>query len=299
MQIDYRHFRPVRLEDRTVIQPLLNAHKPRSCEFAFANLYAWQPICGTRFLVLSGTLWVHLSIDDILLFSGNPTTCEIESVVTSVQRAGYRGELRTFTPLPEAFQTSPCPDSLVEYLYNVDDLVALKGSRYAPKRNLISQFHHNHPSAQVVTLTVDLYPKCHKLMEEWVALHSLSNDDTTTLEYRAFTNLLEAGHTHVGAEGIAIVSEAQLLAFSIFAPISNDIWVEPFEKAGANVKGGYQAIVQATATALSGRAITLNREQDLGLPGLRKSKLSWHPIELLTPQTLQLNAENLPKQLTA
>lgn len=286
MPIDYSLFRPVCLEDRALLQPILEANQARSCEFAFANLYGWQEVCGTLFAIIEGTLWVHLSVDDVLLFCGTPNRREIADVVACVQRAGYRGTVRAFGELPANLSAEPAPESLSEYLYRIDDLARLKGSRYAPKRNLIAQFHERHPTVQTISFTPNLYPACLRLMEAWVRTHAVAVTDNVSLEFRAASHLFAAGLEQIGAEGIALVDGSELLAFSIFAPIANGIWAEPYEKARAEEKGAYQAILQATAQALLGRGELLNREQDLGLAGLRKAKQSWHPCELLAPVTI-------------
>ena len=286
MSLDYSLFHPVCLEDRARLQPILDATKARSCEFAFANLYGWQEVCGTLFAIVGGTLWVHLSVDDVLLFCGAPSKREIADIVGCVQRAGYRGTVRAFEGLPGNLSATPAPESLSEYLYRIDDLALLKGSRYAPKRNLIAQFHERHPKVQTIPIKPNLYSACLSLMEAWVRAHAVAVTDNVSLEFRAASHLFAAGLDHIGAEGIALLDGTELLAFSIFAPIANGVWAEPYEKARIEEKGAYQAILQATAQALLGRGELLNREQDLGLAGLRKAKQSWHPCELIAPMTI-------------
>ena len=73
----------------------------------------------------------------------------------------------------------------------------------------------------------------------------------------------------------------RIVSFAVYSPVSSDLWTVHFEKTRYEYKGASQYITHKTAAALQGRACLLNREQDLGIPGLRQAKKSYDPLFLL------------------
>jgi hypothetical protein len=69
-----------------------------------------------------------------------------------------------------------------------------------------------------------------------------------------------------------------IVAYTIAEPLDEETVVIHFEKGCPAHKGIYQAINQMFLESLEGRFRLVNREQDLGDPGLRKAKLSYHPV---------------------
>ena len=79
-------------------------------------------------------------------------------------------------------------------------------------------------------------------------------------------------------EGIAIYIEDSLVAYSVYSRLNKDVFTIHFEKADYSYQGIAQVINWETAKALQERCMYINREQDLGVPGLRKAKLSYEPL---------------------
>ena len=81
--------------------------------------------------------------------------------------------------------------------------------------------------------------------------------------------------------GGAIQVNNQIIAFAIGAPINHNTFSVHIEKADINYKGAYAVINKELASHLPNNYIYINREEDLGIPGLRQAKLSYNPIKLL------------------
>ena len=82
-------------------------------------------------------------------------------------------------------------------------------------------------------------------------------------------------------EGLVLRAGGRVVSFAVYSPVSPDLWTVHFEKTRYEYKGASQYITHRTAAALQGRARLLNREQDLGIPGLRQAKKSYDPLFLL------------------
>jgi hypothetical protein len=89
----------------------------------------------------------------------------------------------------------------------------------------------------------------------------------------------------LGLEGLALMADRQMVAFSIFSPLNHDTWNVQFEKSDFDYKGAAQVINHQTALYLKDRCRYINREQDLGIKGLRQAKMSYEPETLFIPHT--------------
>ncbi|MBQ4334030.1 MAG: DUF2156 domain-containing protein, partial [Myxococcaceae bacterium] len=81
--------------------------------------------------------------------------------------------------------------------------------------------------------------------------------------------------------GIALLIDGELAAFAIFEVVGGQMAIIHFERALRRFKGLYQVVNQQTALAVEALGVPLiNREEDLGEPGLRQAKLSYQPLRL-------------------
>ena len=133
-------------------------------------------------------------------------------------------------------------------------------------------------------ITAELLPTVQRMVDDWYnsRLARESQDDfqmERTALKRAFSHMSD-----YGILGLALVENGQVLAMTMGSPLSANTFDVHFEKAREDVDGAYAAINQAFARYLRELFPALeylNREDDMGLPGLRKAKLSYHPDHLI------------------
>jgi uncharacterized protein len=172
-----------------------------------------------------------------------------------------------------------------DYVYRVDDLAGLKGNRYSKKRNLINQFRRDYVEPGKVSVEAigpDDVEDCLVFLEEWCQERGCDNDDQIELacEKQAAINAL----THLdalGLKGILLRIEGRVSAFGISAPLTDDMATLQYEKAFAGIKGLYQYFDNACARMLFNGYTYLNKESDMGIPGLAKAKKSYYPIKMV------------------
>jgi len=169
-----------------------------------------------------------------------------------------------------------------DYIYDIHDLADLKGRKFQKKRNHLNKFRENHPDCQYLPITPELLPQVQAMVSTWYTQHA-GNDDYHLEQQamrRAFANM-EA----LGLEGLALVENGRVIAMTMGSRLSPTTFDIHFEKALEEVDGAYPAINQAFAQHLREKYPDLqflNREDDMGLPGLRKAKLSYNPHHLVT-----------------
>ncbi|MGD9310445.1 MAG: phosphatidylglycerol lysyltransferase domain-containing protein [Desulfosarcina sp.] len=172
-----------------------------------------------------------------------------------------------------------------DYIYRVDDLASLKGNRYAKKRNLIKQFRRNYVDAGKVAIepiTASNSEACRSFLEEWCRERDCDADDQVDLscEKQAAINTLAHFDT-LGVTGILLRIEGTVSAFGVSAPLTRSMATLQYEKAFGSIKGLYQYFDNACARNLFNGYTYLNKESDMGIPGLAKAKKSYHPVRMV------------------
>jgi hypothetical protein len=171
-----------------------------------------------------------------------------------------------------------------EYIYRVDSLAELTGTKLHKKRNLISQFKRRNPDYSIRPLKVDDFPIARDFARHIIETREKPSQDLED-EFKAIERAFE-NFDSLGFEGIALWVNDTLVAFCVFSRLTHDTYNIQFEKSDLAFKGAAQVINQETAKSLQNKCVYVNREQDLGIKGLRQAKLSYEPERLIVPHTL-------------
>ena len=126
----------------------------------------------------------------------------------------------------------------------------------------------------------DFIFQCLQFESEWCLKHGYIENENIRNERRSLTFALHH-FNELNLAGGLIHDQGKVVAFTFGAPINHNTFGVHYEKADINIDGIYSAINQAFASHLPEQYIYLNREEDLGIPGLRQAKLSYHPALLL------------------
>ncbi|OGJ89551.1 MAG: hypothetical protein A2487_14545 [Candidatus Raymondbacteria bacterium RifOxyC12_full_50_8] len=165
------------------------------------------------------------------------------------------------------------------YLYQTEDLAKLAGRRFSKKRNLIAQARKEY-SWTVETLSDTTIGECRTVVKGAQSERHDAASPHLEQETLAVGDAVRL-FPHLSFDGILIRIEGKPAAFSIFEPQNADTMVVHFEHALRAFKGLYQVVNQETARAIQERGYAhINREEDLGDPGLRQSKESYYPMRL-------------------
>jgi hypothetical protein len=166
-----------------------------------------------------------------------------------------------------------------DYVYVREDLATLSGNRYHKKKNRVNYFEKRH-SFVVEKFSNKYVEGAIQLLDEWWRIKS--NDDNRSLaaEVDAAAEALEK-FEQLGLEGILVLLEGRVKAFALGEKLNLNTSVCHFEKGDPFLEGIYQVVDQEFNRQCFIDCAFVNREQDLGEPSLRKSKLSYHPVELV------------------
>lgn len=285
-------FQRVTLEDKAAYEQILFSSKPRSCEYSFANLFCWG-VQTAAFLNGCAAMFSHFggrSIYPYPIGSGDRRAV----LAAIIQDAADRGipcrisgmsqadcqELESW--FPGEFQFRSHRDGS-DYVYAIDDLADLKGRKFQKKRNHVNRFLQEHPNYQTLPLNADTMAAARQMAADWyIARKARDPQGDYQMEGIALNRALRK-FTELGLEGCILMDEGRVLALTVGSRLSEQTMDIHFEKALEDSDGTYAMINREFARYLREKypeLCYLNREDDMGLEGLRKAKLSYNPHHL-------------------
>lgn len=285
-------FKPITPSDKNIINTFILPSGQQDCDLSFANLCSWQFMSETAYAVIDNHLVIRFTSEEGIHEYFMPFGCgSIISVIDRLDEcahaAGVPLILRGILPgtrelleqyYPTLFEYTADRDYF-DYIYRRQDLAELKGKNYQPKRNHVNKFKKEY-RFDYQPLTPELIPECLEFEAAWCNAHGYEENENIRKERQALTFALDH-FDELGLSGAVIRVEGRVVAFTFGAPISSDTFGVHFEKATIHVDGAYSIINQEFVTHLPEQYIWINREEDMGIPGLRQAKMSYHPAYLL------------------
>ena len=282
-------FRPVRLEDRATIERFTMSSDITNCDLSFANMFCWQEVYHSAWAIVDGFLVIRFHIDggDRLGYMQPVGEGDCARIIPALREDAHaHGQRLRIIGLTDrgremirqmhigqfAFESDR---ALEDYVYAADDLRNLPGRRYQPKRNHINRFMAEYPDYRYEELTPDRFDECMQLEREWRRNHEGHTSELCAEQramQRAFAHFAELGMT-----GGCIYVGERMVAFTYGSAVNDHTFDTHVEKADTAYDGAFTVINCLFARHLPERFTLINREEDLGIEGLRRAKLSYHP----------------------
>ena len=282
----YPEFKPLSLEDREQITSCFRRSPPVTSELTFTNLFIWRHHYHFQWCFRADTLFIVGQTNDEPLFALPPVgegnlAPAFEQLLDYLARHAQRPEIRRVPELlaqnyAGSFPLEVIPDPTnSDYVYLTESLINLSGRKYHRKRNHINQFRKEY-SYRYQSLDRDLIKASLDLEEHWCRLRSCVQNPALHHEEMAIREAL-LHFDQLDCLGGVILVDEKVVAFSLGEELNPDTAVIHLEKANSEFVGSY-AVINQEFCQNGWRAFTyINREQDLGEPGLRQAKLSYYP----------------------
>jgi len=285
-----RRLRPVTLADKPLFDRYLAEHPPAVSELTFTNVFCWAEVRHHLFCEHDGHLLITYRQGDCCL-SFYPPVGPAPQAVMRQRFEGFRDYC--WTRLDTGLATALAPElepvldrDNSDYVYRTQDLRELAGRAYHGKRNLAGRFEQRY-RPEVRPLDASVMADCLHVQERW--LEGLRHDPSARDESTALLKCLQHFEA-LGLRGVGVQVEGALVGFAVGEPLNPRTFVEHFEKALPGYTGAWQYLLTAFARSLPQDVPFLNREQDLGVEGLRRAKQGWHPVLLVDKYTLRIHA---------
>lgn len=271
-----------------LISDFLTRFPRENCDYNVTNIISWGSIYRNHLMLWQDNLIIYNPKYQYILFpiGDNFSEADLADLVMKFREVFPQAELilipeeyvNAHPALGDNFSLSE-DRSWADYVYDIDKLVHLSGKKLAKKKNLVSQFVRSYPDYKVLPITADKHKVLLEFTHKWRRERSAEGIYLMT-EIKAIENTLALWDT-LPVEGIIICLHNRIAAYSIFSQQTANMVSEHFEKFDPDKKGSAQLINWETARFLQGRYKYINREQDLGLEGLRQAKLSYEPSSLV------------------
>lgn len=167
-----------------------------------------------------------------------------------------------------------------DYVYNTKDLIELKGRKYHSKKNHINSFRRNYSGHQYLPLTLEWTANCIANQIEWCQKKGCDDDPTLRGESDAIIEVLNHWN-ELKLTGGLITINGKVEAFTFGEQLNSDTAVIHVEKANPDIRGIYPVINQMFCKNAWQHLAYINREEDMGLEGLRKAKESYYPAKMI------------------
>lgn len=294
----------ITIESRSILEEYLGSYEYKTSGLSFTSLYMWRNINLFSWKIIGDYLCIsgisHLELDEKEYFLFPPLTrtgtyeasglrktiLEAKKIfeesgqkfsirllpfhMIDIIRAAFPGEINYYEDRPN-----------YDYVYLTKDLIQLSGRQYHAKKNHLNYFRE-HYKYEYVSLTSDMTDEAMLFIREFNLRKQLPSYEMDLLRMEeiamedVFVNLERVGYLSG-----AIVVDGKIQASSVGGPLGRRTVTVHAEKANIEYRGAYQAINNEFCRHMASHVKYINREEDMGIPGLRKAKLSYKPVKLI------------------
>lgn len=278
------------IEDKEWVDECFKYVNSFNCEYTFGNLFVWATAYRTQIARYENFIicrWgkapdykyslpigkgnFKKAVEEII---SDAKFFEIKPIIYGVT-SYYKNLLDEY--FPDKFDYT-YDDGDFDYIYSVEKMASLSGKKYHGKRNHITNFKKNHPDWSFETIDSSNINECIALHSNWINTHE--DDSDYSFEFEAVLTAFE-NYDKLGFVGGILKVDGKAIAYTMGERHSEELFVTHFEKAPPEIQGAYPIINQEFTKNCLMDYQFVNREEDLGLEGLRKAKQSYNPEILL------------------
>jgi uncharacterized protein len=294
-------FKPIELNDKKDIAPILEHYQPETSEVTFTNLYIWRNYYGILWCQYQDWLLFLYTAPSESKYALPPIGPAPRTEVCRMllnwlqQEQGIanpyfdRADARLVAELSDdtKFLIQPVREQY-DYVYRTADLINLAGDKYHKKKNHLNKFLRSYSFAYEPMQAV-YFEQCLMLAETWCAARHCVEDFGLAGEWDAIKDIIQYyPMLQPQLKGAIILIDNQVAAFTFGEILNAQTAVVHIEKANPEIPELYTVINQQFCEHIWQQMPYINREQDLGEPGLRQAKLSYHPTRLVEKYRIQL-----------
>lgn len=287
------NFKRPQLTDREIITHYFRTYPSRSCDRTFVNVYLWARFYHAGWALVEDTLVFQDILNGKWSYSYPAGEKEnVRKALLTLEKYAeehdhelllhgvtkeFEAELEEM--FPGKFEVEYDRD-VADYVYECEKLATLSGKKLHSKRNHVNKFKITNPDWGYEPLTRENQEECFQMALEWRRENGCNDDPEKNDEMCVALNSLRL-FEELGAVGGILRVNGRIVAFSIGEPVNEDTFVVHIEKALSDIEGAYTMINQQFVQNACMDYQYINREDDAGVEGLRKAKLSYKPAFLV------------------
>lgn len=289
----------ITIDKKDFLESYLFRRCSNNSEFSFTNLFMWRKSYDIKYAI----------IDDMLCImprhTGGPRSATfpigfvdkngqerdvsntIETLIAYFEERGEVPLIRLYDERAVRKLTETFPDRFLitedrnsfDYVYSIEELTNLSGKRFHAKKNHINKFKKNYPDFTYEKMTPDFEAECLTLFDSWRKNKEFDIDGFDE-EREAVVELLSNWHD-LDVVGGCLRVDNKMIAFSLGEPLKGDTVVIHLEHADTDYEGAFAMMNREFLAHEWQEYKYVNREEDMGIPGLRKAKESYRPVFMI------------------
>ena len=297
-------FRDIDMESRELLNPYFDLVDYEACEYCFNTLYMWQHLYKTGYYIGDGFAVIVAEYEGntfsiLPLAKKEDMPRVIKFVIDYFEKEQKKIYFRGITKEVVDYLKENYPDKfdyteerdLFDYVYDGNSMRELKGRKNVKKRNHINYFLKEYEGRfEYRLLDENDFDACLKLVEEWTSNKEENGQVDEEMEeeligIKKLFNSFPVIKDKLKIAGIFI--DGKLEAFTMGEYLNPNMALIHIEKANPSIRGLYPYINQQFLVNEFSDVEFVNREEDLGIEGLRKAKLSYHPVKFVEKYTVR------------
>lgn len=287
-------FKTLQLNDKEIIDKYIGSYEYGTYEYAFSTLYMWRKMCNPYYAILQDSLIIRKEEKEKGQYFMAPIGASDEKITAIVAelskiKAGSGNMPYLFRDIEEDYLqkfisiygdkvTYVEDENNFDYIYEVNELIELPGKKFHSKKNHFNSFKKTYDYIVKDIKDEDTAAKCIHFAGQW-----LKEKSGVTEELKYELTVIEDIITNseaLGIQGMAVFVQDEVVAFSLGEKLKEEMAVIHIEKGNSDYKGVYAFINKVFLHKYFADVKFVNRQEDLGIKGLRKAKQSYHPVKL-------------------
>jgi hypothetical protein len=290
-------FQKISLEDKPVFDKHYTRFPPAHSGELFTTMVSWGEYVEYRYLLIENNL-ILLSKDkdgailhppsgefNLNLLKKVLTLAKKENILFGFIKKSEKNVLETYYPSLTFVEDR----DFFDYVYRTSDLAELPGTKYGKIRNRLNKFTKNfaYATEEISEKNMD---EINEFLKRWCLWKDCGSDEVLENERKAIVYSM-SHFFDLGLSGLAVRINGSIQAIAVYEKMNADTVVVHFEKGAPDYDGIYKAINMETAKRVRHLVPFIDREEDLGIPGLRQAKLSYQPHHFI--EVYHVPKENL------
>ena len=285
-------FRELTLADKPVVDRLTALENDRLCEHCFADIFIWRGHYNTQIAFWKDYCLLRMQsrmdgsyawlapigqgdlAEAVALLEQDAQSLGVPFLMCSISE-GMKEKLEKALPNRYVYETS---EDAWDYIYLAEKLKTLSGSKLQTKRNLANRFQNAYEGRwSFEAITEQNKAEAYAFHLEW----GQKNDHMCTADFHGETCAVRIAIDHFAQlqmQGGILRLDGKIIAFTLGCQSGPDTMVVQIEKADGTIDGAYQIINREFVKTFAPQIVYVNREEDLGLPGLRQAKRGYKPV---------------------
>ena len=282
-------FQRISLQDKEIFDKIFAKFPPVHSDNLFTTIISWMEYGNYHYAFIDDNIVIMTNIKSNVRFRpplGKQNSDLLKEVLTLAKREGSNEPLGVIDIKTKEWMETQFPKlkflehrDFYDYVYRSSDLAELPGSAYGKIRNRLNKFKRAY-AFTTEAISEENFDEIGEFLKRWCLWKDCESDELLENEKKAI--LYSMKHFfELGLSGLTVHINGNIEAISVFEKMSLDTAVVHYEKGSPDYDGIYKAINMEAAKQLQNDFTFINRQSDMGVPGLRKAKLSYHPSHMV------------------